>query len=129
MSQSAFSAFASQLFTCIVVQLQLSITEQTAVRQPKERRSAPTTINRTTRRLISKLNLVTFLGLGFQKLGWEMGFGKNLGWEMGFVLPFRTLARALYGEAGLPQETPMWRPKINKNMWNSICDEIVFFCA
>ena len=58
------------------------------MRQPKERRSATTAINRTTRRLISNLNLVTFLGLGFgQKLGWEMGFEQNLGWEMGFVPP------------------------------------------
>ena len=61
---------------------------QTTVRQPKERRSSTTTINRRTRRLISKLNLVTFLGLGFgQKFGWEMGFGQNLGWEMGFIPP------------------------------------------
>ena len=60
---------------------------QTTVRKPKERRSATTTINRTTRRLISKLNLVTFLGLGF---------GQKLVWEMGFIPPFQEpLARLM----------------------------------
>ena len=92
-SQSTFSALAESV---IYLHSDIAATEhaQTTVRQPKERSATPT-INRTTRRLISKLNLVTFLRLGFgQKLGWEMGFGQNLGWEMGFIpppLPFRTL--------------------------------------
>ena len=32
--------------------------------------------------------------------------------------------RALYEDAMLvfPARTPLWRPEINKNIWNSICD-------
>ena len=95
MSQSIFSALVRQLlvFTCIVVELPLGMRKPLSYSQRKKKRyQRATDINRINRCLISKLNLVFFLGLGFgQKLGWEMGFGQNLGWEMGFIPPFRTL--------------------------------------